>query len=69
MPDRSQQLDSILEQFALVGLSEEEQARVKAEGERIESDMDRVITMMRAAVADRGGKEALLREIARRANG
>jgi hypothetical protein len=69
MPDRSQQLDSILEQFALVGLSEEEQARVKAEGERIESDMDRVITMMRAAVADREGKEALLREIARRANG
>ena len=69
MPDRSQQLDSILEQFALVGLSEEEQARVKAEGERIESDMDRVITMMRAAVADREGKEALLREIARSANG
>jgi hypothetical protein len=31
--------------------------------------MDRVITMMRAAVADREGKEALLREIARRANG
>lgn len=69
MSDRTQQLDALLERFALAGLSEDDQARVKAEGERIDADLDRVITMMRAAVADRESKETLLREIARRANG
>jgi|LauGreDrversion4_2_1035121.scaffolds.fasta_scaffold01725_12 hypothetical protein len=69
MTDRSKQLDALLEKFALAGLSEEEQERVRSTSESIEAETEGVIAMIQSAVADREGKEMLLREIARRVNG